>query len=77
MTQRIVYTEDGEVRVVIPAPKALEIKTIEDIAAKSVPAIRPVIPDSFGLENANWQHGQGETCFERTIDPELYPPKEK
>lgn len=22
----------------------------------------------------NWQHGTGEVCFERTIDPELYPP---
>lgn len=23
--------------------------------------------------NENWQHGAGETCFERTIDPDLYP----
>lgn len=22
----------------------------------------------------NWQHGAGHTCFERTIDPKLYPP---
>lgn len=22
----------------------------------------------------NWQHAKGRTCFERTIDPELYPP---
>lgn len=22
----------------------------------------------------NWQHGTGEVCFERTIDPERYPP---
>lgn len=25
------------------------------------------------LMNENWQHGAGETCFERTIDPDLYP----
>lgn len=25
----------------------------------------------------NWEHGAGETCFERTIDPERYPPYEK
>lgn len=25
----------------------------------------------------NWQHGPGETCFTRTIDPERYPPFEK
>ncbi|HYE23203.1 MAG TPA: DUF5671 domain-containing protein [Candidatus Paceibacterota bacterium] len=25
----------------------------------------------------NWVHGTGEVCFERTIDPELYPPYAK
>ena len=25
----------------------------------------------------NWQHGVGETCFERTIDPDRYPPFKK
>ena len=30
-----------------------------------------------GVENENWQHGTGQTCFERTIDPERYPPFEK
>ncbi|MFH1968313.1 MAG: DUF5671 domain-containing protein [bacterium] len=25
----------------------------------------------------NWQHGEGRTCFERTIDKELYPVKSK
>jgi hypothetical protein len=30
----------------------------------------------IGLEyqQNNWQHGEGRTCFARTIDPELYPP---
>lgn len=23
----------------------------------------------------NWQHGEGRQCFERKIDPQLYPPK--
>lgn len=27
----------------------------------------------IGLENTNWEHGIGETCFSRTIDPDLYP----
>ena len=28
-----------------------------------------------GLTNENvWQHGAGEQCFDRTIDPEKYPP---
>jgi hypothetical protein len=25
-------------------------------------------------KNGNWNHSAGEYCFERTIDPELYPP---
>ncbi len=27
-----------------------------------------------GLEQSTWQHGAGEVCFDRTIDPERYPP---
>lgn len=27
----------------------------------------------LGNENENWQHGSGRQCFDRTIDPELYP----
>ncbi|HEX5774609.1 MAG TPA: DUF5671 domain-containing protein [Candidatus Paceibacterota bacterium] len=29
------------------------------------------------LSNENWQHEEGYTCFDRTIDPERYPPFEK
>lgn len=25
--------------------------------------------------NENWQHDKGRQCFERKIDPQLYPPK--
>jgi ribosomal protein S12 len=39
MNQRIIYpTDEGGVAVVIPAPEALETMTIEQIAAKDVPA---------------------------------------
>ncbi len=27
--------------------------------------------------NNNWKHGVGETCFDRTIDPEIYRPYPK
>lgn len=27
--------------------------------------------------NSNWFHGSGKQCFDRTIDPDLYPPFEK
>ena len=39
MNQRIIYpTDEGGVVVVIPTPEALETMTIEEIAAKDVPA---------------------------------------
>lgn len=37
-----------------------------------------VIPDMSGfgpgIEQNNWQHAEGPVCFERVVDPELYPP---
>jgi hypothetical protein len=42
MTQRIIYpTDEGGVAIVIPSPEALETMTIEEIAAKDVPADKP------------------------------------
>lgn len=37
-----------------------------DMAVSSYP--------SMGGTNESWDHDMGRTCFERTIDPELYPP---
>lgn len=37
---------------------------------------KPVALESsvrFGIEDENWAHGTGETCFERTIDPDKFP----
>ncbi len=28
----------------------------------------------YGVENENWTHGKGQTCFDRTIDPNRYSP---
>jgi len=40
--KRIIYpTDEGGVAIVIPSPEALEIMTIEEIAAKDVPAGKP------------------------------------
>jgi len=39
MNQRIIYPNDeGGVSIIIPAPEALEYMSIEEIAAKDVPA---------------------------------------
>lgn len=38
----------------------------------------PVVPVKYDLiTDSNWKHGIGRTCFERTIDENKYPPKEK
>jgi hypothetical protein len=36
----------------------------------------PSEPYGSGISD-NWQHGKGEVCFSRTIDPERYPPIQK
>lgn len=38
--------------------------------------VRPASAPAKGLSE-NWQHGQGRTCFQRIIDPQLYPPLSK
>lgn len=38
---------------------------------------RGAYPDTsygYGGPDQNWKHEAGETCFDRTIDPEVYPP---
>ena len=34
-------------------------------------------PYRYGEGDQNWEHGAGEVCFSRTIDPERYPPYTK
>lgn len=63
MNQRIIYpTDEGGVAIVIPAPEALETMTIEEIAAKDVPAGKPFkivdvadIPEDRTFRNA-WEY---------------------
>lgn len=44
-------------------------------AARSTTA--PAYPEN-GMKGAtNWQHGAGESCFDRVIDPSFYPPLTK
>ncbi|MBI2674242.1 MAG: hypothetical protein HYX22_00690 [Candidatus Yanofskybacteria bacterium] len=35
--------------------------------------VKPVAPRGEYYTNENWQHDAGRYCFERTIDPDLYP----
>ena len=40
-------------------------------------AIVPVPIGGKGVVQDNWQHGMGQVCFERIIDPAFYPPLTK
>ncbi|MCH8889010.1 hypothetical protein IID26_01110 [Patescibacteria group bacterium] len=31
----------------------------------------------FSTEGTSWAHSEGETCFERTIDPDRFPPRKE
>jgi len=50
-----------------------ETQTNSPYTTRAIPA-----PASMGEKGApvsdNWFHGSGEVCFDRTIDPERYPP---
>jgi len=60
---RIIYpNDDGGVSIIAPAPEALETMTIEEIAAKDVPAGKPFkivdvsdIPSDRTFRNA-WEY---------------------
>ena len=39
--------------------------------------VRMAYPEPMGKTEENWQHGAGRHCFDRTIDPELYPVRPK
>lgn len=47
--------------------------TPETAGMGAYPARDVAYPSMGGGVNENWQHGAGEVCFIRTIDPELYP----
>jgi hypothetical protein len=65
MNQRIIYpNDDGGVSILIPAPEYLESHTIEELAAKDVPAGKPYkivdvsdIPTDRTFRNA-WEYAE-------------------
>jgi hypothetical protein len=44
-----------------------------DSETGSRPAATPVALHIGGVDAETWQHAAGQTCFERTIDPDKYP----
>jgi hypothetical protein len=53
-------------------------KATPDTAGKGQYPGRDIAVTSWGPQaDENWTHGEGEHCYERTIDPERYPPFSK
>lgn len=83
MTQRIIYqTDDGGVAVIIPAPECLVDRTIEEIAAKDVPAGKPYkivsvddIPSDRTFRGA-WEVDEADLTDGVGADSNEFAPKE-
>lgn len=52
-------------------------KPTQDTKGQGAYYARDMAYPSMGGVDENWTHGEGETCFKRTIDPERYPIFEK
>ncbi|MCR4306506.1 MAG: DUF5671 domain-containing protein, partial [Candidatus Yonathbacteria bacterium] len=64
------YTPKGELSFQLCATFSKETPTGAGLQASEPMAY----PYKSALDE-NWQHGMGRVCFDRTIDPELYPPR--
>ena len=51
--------------------------TANDGALKSGRSMAVPMPAPYWEGFGNWQHGEGRSCFTRTIDPERFPPNSK
>ena len=49
----------------------------KSLATEKGTVARPVTTDYYSPETEYWEHDAGRVCFERTIDPERYPPYTK
>src|SRR3989344_653779 len=56
---------------------AFELCASFDTPSTAGPMIGPRLVGSEFDATYNWMHESGRACFERTIDPEFYPPFEK
>jgi hypothetical protein len=84
MNQRIIYpTDDGGVAIIIPAPNCLKEHTIEEIAAKDVPAGKPYkivdvsdIPSDRTFRNA-WTVNEADLTDGVGAESNEFPVKEQ
>lgn len=69
------YRSTGAMKFEICATFALAGGTEDTGMGPMMPTDASMVGGKFVPDN--WQHGAGEQCFERTIDPERYPPYTK
>ena len=61
----------------VKSPLTFELcATFEAESVSSGSSVIKAVPyyDGYNRFDESWTHGVGRTCFERTIDPDLYPP---
>lgn len=74
-----------EYKKVSESPITFELCAVFDLSAQAgtngssnnqaIPIAKPAsVPAGYPEPINNWQHDQGRYCFNRTIDPQLYPP---
>ena len=84
MNQRIIFpTDDGGVAVIVPSPNCLQEHTIEEIAAKDVPAGKPYkivdvsdIPSDRTFRNA-WTVNKADLTDGVGAESNEFPVKEQ
>ncbi len=62
------YIRKGELSFVLCATFVTQ-----NSSGGSSPTVRQAYPMYLGDMNSNWAHDAGRVCFDRTIDPKLYP----
>ncbi len=70
-----VYEKTGEMSFKLCATFNKETRANDPYARPTVAVPSKMVPGEVGidLQALPWTHGVGETCFDRTIDPERYP----
>lgn len=64
-------------RITTP-PRSFELCAEFNVASREYAGVdKNTAIHTGGVESENWQHGEGQTCFERTVDPDRYPIFEK
>lgn len=54
-------------------PTTFKLCAIFNLPSRDNKGASSMVERPVGVEGDNWQHGEGEQCFTRTIDPERYP----